>query len=706
MRRGSRIVGLVTIATIAVSGLAVGTARAGTGSLDLLADNWSAASASADGSRIAFVSTADGQVHVRDLANGVDTLVSTANGTTGADGFQPTRAPKISRNGRFVTFETSARNLDARDTDFLSDIYLKDLSSGALTLVSTTSTGVKANLASRGPAPVSDTGTVVFTSEAGNFPPVTALPSDCFPGETFCMEDEIYAKSLSGALTLVSLGTRGDFQGATSGSIFADISADGTKVAVGTMDPLAPDDTDQGNPDIVVVDLTTGLRTLASTAPGGFYFPSLSADGSRVVFQGSVISPTLLLDQVFVRDLTQSAPVLVSQNAVGQAANDVAQDAVLTSDGQYVAYSTRATNLHPDDTDGIDDILLKDLSTGALRLVSVRDDGTKEATGGGSQPVQALTGGTGVVFSSSLRTFNPSDTTFGFGFYLKQLSPLAPPPPADGNGDGVLDSLQPTGTATGAFVDASTTPVTSGNVVSTGGLTVSIADATDAADGVLVTVGASASTTARATISACGVTLRLTPSSSAVITCGSVIVRTLTGSVQAVLDNGLIVVTIPAGSSARVSDTATGAQVTQVVGSGVTVTVNGRTTSLAAGGTTAYASWSAPGFSAPVDNAPVLNSTKAGRAVPLKWHLTDASGAPVTNLTTATVTVQNLSCGLGVTTDELEETFAGASGLQNQGNGDYQLNWKTNSAWAGSCKTMVLDLGGGVMVTADFRFAK
>ena len=78
----------------------------------------------------------------------------------------------------------------------------------------------------------------------------------------------------------------------------------------------------------------------------------------------------------------------------------------------------------------------------------------------------------------------------------------------------------------------------------------SIADATDAADGVLVMPSASASTTARATIRACGASLRLTPSKRAVITCGSVIVRTLTGAVQAVLDNGLIVVTISAGSSA------------------------------------------------------------------------------------------------------------------------------------------------------------
>ena len=86
--------------------------------------------------------------------------------------------------------------------------------------------------------------------------------------------------------------------------------------------------------------------------------------------------------------------------------------------------------------------------------------------------------------------------------------------------------------------------------------------------------------------------------------------------------------------------------------------------------------------------------------------MSDATGAPVTNLTTATVTVQNLACGLSTTTDAIEQTFAGGSGLQNLGNGDYQLNWKTSTAWASSCKTMRLDLGGGVVVRADFMFVR
>lgn len=708
MRAAARTTAVLSIVAIALGGLAVGPAAAGTGTLELLATNWWGASFSADGSRVAYISDVDGQARVRDFASGAVTLVSSVDGVTGVSGFHQTRNVDISRNGRYVTFATHAQNLDPRDTDFVEDVYLKDLVTGDLVLVSTTGAGGKGNLASFGPAAVSDTGVVVFASEAGNFDPVRPLPADCFPGESFCMEAEVYTKdTVNGALTLVSLGTRGDFQSAVSATIFADISADGTTVALGTADTMTDDDDDLYAPDIFVIDVATGAVVLASNEgpalPNGFWFPSLSGDGTRVAFQGMVTGTDPVIDQVFLRDLTEAAQVLVSRSADGEPANGIAQDGRISADGQTLAFSSRATNLHPDDANLHDDVYLADLTTGSLRLVSETDDGT-QGTYSGSQPALAVDGGTAVIFSTFLRNFDPSVTTFDYGWYLKRL---AAPAPADGNADGVVDALQPAGTSAAAFVDVATTPVTSGSVVDTGGLSVSISDAPDTADGVLVTVGPAVAGSTRATLSVCGVTLRLTAGTSVVLTCGSVIVETLTGSVQAEVDGGLITVTVPAGTSARISDTAAGAEVSSVAGTGVTVAVHGSTVPIAPGSpASSFASWTVSALKAPVDARPVLNVAKAGRAIPLKWHVSDASGAPVTTLASTTVSVRHLDCGLGTTTDEIEQTFAGGSGLQNLGNGDYQLNWKTGSAWAGSCKAMALDLGGGIVVSADFRFTR
>lgn len=111
------------------------------------------------------------------------------------------------------------------------------------------------------------------------------------------------------------------------------------------------------------------------------------------------------------------------------------------------------------------------------------------------------------------------------------------------------------------------------------------------------------------------------------------------------------------------------------------------------------------GFSAPVDNNNVLNSAKAGQAIPLKWQLLDANNIPITNLSSVKVTATSLSCSLGTTTDQLEEYAAGSSGLQNLGGGYYQFNWKSPTTYASSCKTLNVDMGEGPH-TALFKFTK
>jgi hypothetical protein len=112
------------------------------------------------------------------------------------------------------------------------------------------------------------------------------------------------------------------------------------------------------------------------------------------------------------------------------------------------------------------------------------------------------------------------------------------------------------------------------------------------------------------------------------------------------------------------------------------------------------------GFASPVNNAGALNVAKAGQAIPLKWRLTDAAGLPITNLTTVTITVKEYACAVGSTADQVEEYAAGGSGLQNLGDGYYQLNWKSPASYKGSCKELVLTLGNGATYSALFQFTK
>jgi len=116
------------------------------------------------------------------------------------------------------------------------------------------------------------------------------------------------------------------------------------------------------------------------------------------------------------------------------------------------------------------------------------------------------------------------------------------------------------------------------------------------------------------------------------------------------------------------------------------------------------------GFTAPVDLGGVLNQAKAGQMIPIKWQLLDGSGNPVTDLDPANVslTVSAYACSAGTTVDAIDTYATGTTTLQNLGDGYYQLNWKTDNAWAKTCKELTLTIGGWSSngFTALFQFKK
>jgi probable HAF family extracellular repeat protein len=153
--------------------------------------------------------------------------------------------------------------------------------------------------------------------------------------------------------------------------------------------------------------------------------------------------------------------------------------------------------------------------------------------------------------------------------------------PADADGDGVDDVI---GTGSGGFLDTvAGQPDTVGQIVSIdSGLTVEVSDAADP-EGVQVAVGAGSG---RVTLSMCGgtFTARVYAGSTAVLTCGSLTERVITG--QADIAVGGSVVSVPAGVSAKVTDHGDGSfGVANLGGGSITVTTNGVTTTVAANGT-------------------------------------------------------------------------------------------------------------------------
>ena len=110
------------------------------------------------------------------------------------------------------------------------------------------------------------------------------------------------------------------------------------------------------------------------------------------------------------------------------------------------------------------------------------------------------------------------------------------------------------------------------------------------------------------------------------------------------------------------------------------------------------------GFFQPVDNAPVVNTVNAGQAIPVKFSLSGNKGLNI--FATGYPTSQPIACNSGSPTDAIAETVtAGASSLSYDATSDqYKYVWKTDKAWAGTCRRLVLKFNDGSTREALFQF--
>lgn len=161
-----------------------------------------APSISADGRRVAFESDANltsgasplfRDVFVRDRATNETTLVSRQSGPSGAASDLASDQASMSPDGGFVAFRSAGTNLSALDRDPDTDVFVRDLSDGALSLASRAPGGPAANGPSSEPALAAAAGSVAYASRATN------LASTTPAGGT-----NVYASALRGTLTVTA----------------------------------------------------------------------------------------------------------------------------------------------------------------------------------------------------------------------------------------------------------------------------------------------------------------------------------------------------------------------------------------------------------------------------------------------------------------------------------------------------------------------
>jgi hypothetical protein len=109
------------------------------------------------------------------------------------------------------------------------------------------------------------------------------------------------------------------------------------------------------------------------------------------------------------------------------------------------------------------------------------------------------------------------------------------------------------------------------------------------------------------------------------------------------------------------------------------------------------------GYFKPVDNLPVLNETKGGSAIPVKFSLGGNKGL---NIFAADYPKsQVILCNSTAPVDGIESTATpGASALSyDAGSGQYTYVWKTDKSFL-ACRQLVLKFTDGTYARADFKF--
>jgi Tol biopolymer transport system component len=323
---------------------------------------------SPDGSKVLFVSDVSNlvagdtngatDIFVKDLATGAVTLVSTAAGGTQGNGWN--QSAVFSSDGSKILFSSGSSNLVAGDTNG-ADVFVKDLSTGAVTLVSAATDGTQGNGWSESAVFSPDGNKVLFASDANNL----------VVGDTNGTMD-IFVKNLStGTVTLVSAAADGTQSNGYSNSQFAVFSSDGNKVLFFSQaSNLVVGDTN-GVSDIFVKDLTTGEVTLVSAAADGTvsnswnYSGGFSPDSSKVWFTSDasnlVVGDTNGNQDVFVKDLATREIVLLNMSANGTVGNWNSYAAVFSPDGSKVLFGSNSDNLVEGSWTGGGNIFIKNM---------------------------------------------------------------------------------------------------------------------------------------------------------------------------------------------------------------------------------------------------------------------------------------------------------------------------------------------------------
>ena len=354
-------------------------------------------------------------VFVRDRRGGTTERVSVDSAGVQGDSFS--EFPTISADGRCVAFVSYATNLVPGDTNGAYDVFVRDRPAGTTERVSVDSAGLQANDNSFFASISADGRYVAFVSHATNL----------VPGDTNGAADVFVRDRQGGTTERVSVdssGVQGD-----GASDLPSISADGRYVAfLSRSTNLVPGGT-SGLSLVFVHDRQSGSTECASVDSGGTPANgdsgtcSISSDGRFVGFDsdGTNLVPgdTNGVTDAFLHDRQSGSTERLSVDSNGVQGNDVSVGVSLSADAGLAVFTSLAANLVPGDTNGVNDVFVRDRTSGTTIRASVDSSGA-QANGDSYNP-SISSDGRCVVFDSRALDLVPRDTNLASDVFVRDL---------------------------------------------------------------------------------------------------------------------------------------------------------------------------------------------------------------------------------------------------------------------------------------------
>ncbi|WP_216587603.1 TolB family protein [Streptomyces brasiliscabiei] len=338
----------------------------------------------------------------------------------------------ISADGRYVAFDSSATNLVAGDSNKFSDIFVKDLRTGAVERVNVAGDGAQADNESTTYSLSANGRYIAFGSYAGNLA----------PGDTPDAQDVFVHDRRTGRTeVLVEAGT------AWAQTYEPSISADGRYVAfTSSRSDLVPGDTND-RADVFVRDRWKRIVERISVADDGSQTEgfsegaAISGDGTRIGFRtqfplegddqdqegtrpesSEARRPQAFL--FYVRDTRTGKTVRAAHTHDGVSV-PVRGEIGLSPDGRHALYASEWPEIVPGDTNDKRDVFAKDLRTGVTRRLTLAHDGSEpngHSAGQVNQRGAALSADNRrVVFTSSADNLVPGDTNGDADAFVRDL---------------------------------------------------------------------------------------------------------------------------------------------------------------------------------------------------------------------------------------------------------------------------------------------